>query len=165
MSTPLQLICQFPFIYKNRTYSECTNDGHHKPWCATGKQTELNPFAAIACITILFAGVDQHGHVGRMRGECRPDCPGHKRSVNRCLARDGWPCVFPFEYGDTVQRSCVQLPYNPITKENSPSEEAWCSFLNYANGTVWRWQPCRYLQQCRGMTAHQNFIFKELYQH
>ena len=27
--------CVFPFIYKGKTYEQCTREDHHEPWCAT----------------------------------------------------------------------------------------------------------------------------------
>ena len=137
-------VCQFPFLYKNVTYAACTLAGHHKPWCATA--------------------VDQRGGVGDLWGECKPNCPGidkhdpwqywvawnaplssgYEKSLDRCLAKDGWPCVLPFVYRDEVYRSCALVDHS----------QPWCSILNYANGSVARWQACRESDQCSGTYIH-----------
>ena len=94
-----------------------------------------------------------------MWGECQESCPGIKTTdflvfhiyiwteligfhveVDRCLASDGWPCVFPFEYKDVVYHSCAYVDHS----------RPWCSILNHANGSVDKWQTCEESEQCAG---------------
>ncbi|TRY70752.1 hypothetical protein TCAL_07342 [Tigriopus californicus] len=50
-------VCQFPFVYQDETYNECTHVGHDNPWC---------PIV-----------VDEYGHATEHWGNCRDECPGN----------------------------------------------------------------------------------------
>ena len=56
-------ICVFPFIYKNKRYSECIKLDHKKFWCTT------------------TTNATDH-HVGGKWGDCSPECPLQKVKVN-----------------------------------------------------------------------------------
>jgi hypothetical protein len=111
-------------VYRNKTYTQCTLEGHHKPWCALS--------------------VDPSGVAGDHWGECRPDCAGYDVQLDRCLATDGWPCVFPFEYGGSVYDACTDADHDDGRR--------WCSILNFPNGTMQQWQVCQDSKQCSGRT-------------
>ena len=78
---------------------------------------------------------------------------GYHRELGRCQARDGWPCVFPFEYRDQVYHACATADH----EDGKP----WCSILNHPNGSVHKWQTCQQSQKCDGTFKALEFLDEE----
>merc|ERR1719187_1448479 len=104
--------CQFPFIYKGKTFQKCTtyDSDNGQPWCPWEvddyRKTDQNKIAD--CVV--------------------PGCPVAYWDENECRTVNGDPCIFPFKYNGRT--------FNKCTTYNSQNGKPWCPTEVKDNGNA-----------------------------
>merc|ERR1719219_1688494 len=122
--------CQFPFVYKNQTYTTCTtanaNGTSDQPWCSTRTDSTTNEH------------INKQGHWGY----CGSGCPQPKPPCTTDGGEAGPDqlCVFPYHFNGNTYNTCT-WDYAEQTEH-----KAWCSTAvndtGHHRGGQGKWGTC-----------------------
>ena len=96
--------CQFPFIFKNKTYHGCTKTILKKPWCSTKTDPSSN----------------EHITGQRVYGICDSSCPMNECQVKEKASNSFKDCQFPFIFKGITFYGCTK-------KDVGNNDSPWCS--------------------------------------
>ena len=132
------LTCHLPFVYKNKTYNECTRDDSDTLWCHTGARDQDNQL---------------------VRGDCQPGCASKLRNISYslyftkifgypdkyfknifsvgCHSYLGTRCIFPFKFNGTTFTGCER-------DKTSRQDLRWCATEVEEDGEMveGKWEYC-----------------------
>ena len=125
------LTCHLPFVYKNKTYNECTRDDSDSLWCHTGARDQDNQL---------------------VRGDCQPGCASKFENIScldilpkyleiflsvGCHSYLGTRCIFPFKFNGTTFTGCER-------DQKSRQGLRWCATQVEEDGEMveGKWEYC-----------------------
>ncbi|XP_042331317.1 epididymal sperm-binding protein 1-like [Sceloporus undulatus] len=117
--------CFFPFIFKNQSYENCTNEGEKsgRYWCATTRHYDVDLKFSYCADTKL--GILEPLEEGRLLTQPPLAVPGNNTDSKE-------QCVFPFIYKGKSYSTC--------TKDGLFSWKLWCSLTaNYDTNRMWKY--------------------------
>ena len=123
------LTCHLPFVYKNKTYDECTREDSDSLWCHTGARDLDNQL---------------------VRGDCQPGCASKSEKYFEkitkifhilfsvgCHSYLGTKCIFPFKFNGTTFTGCER-------DKKSRQGLRWCATQVEEDGEMveGKWEYC-----------------------